>query len=116
MGVEGPRGPGTELRQADGVTHGARPVSDVSLSRPVPVPGTSVMTVNATDADDAVTVNNGIVSYSIVSQEPPKPHPQMFTIDPQKGVISVLGTGLDREVGARPRPGTPTVGAAVGRP
>uniref|UniRef100_A0A8B9SSW4 Cadherin 1 n=1 Tax=Anas platyrhynchos TaxID=8839 RepID=A0A8B9SSW4_ANAPL len=60
-------------------------------------PGTSVMTVNATDADDAVTVNNGIVSYSIVSQEPPKPHPQMFTIDPQKGVISVLGTGLDRE-------------------
>uniref|UniRef100_U3I5J5 Cadherin 1 n=1 Tax=Anas platyrhynchos platyrhynchos TaxID=8840 RepID=U3I5J5_ANAPP len=60
-------------------------------------PGTSVMTVNATDADDAVTVNNGIVSYSIVSQEPPKPHPQMFTINPQKGVISVLGTGLDRE-------------------
>ncbi|KAM9183016.1 cadherin-1-like [Mergus octosetaceus] len=60
-------------------------------------PGTSVMTVNATDADDAVNVDNGIVSYSIVSQEPPRPHPQMFTIDPQKGVISVLGTGLDRE-------------------
>uniref|UniRef100_A0A8C3BVA1 Cadherin 1 n=1 Tax=Cairina moschata TaxID=8855 RepID=A0A8C3BVA1_CAIMO len=60
-------------------------------------PCTSVMTVNATDADDAVTVDNGIVSYSIVSQEPPHPHPQMFTIDPQKGVISVLGTGLDRE-------------------
>lgn len=74
------------------------------------------MTVNATDADDAVTVDNGIVSYSIVSQEPPHPHPQMFTIDPQKGVISVLGTGLDREVGTRPCPGTPVVGAAAGRP
>uniref|UniRef100_A0A8B9DE51 Cadherin 1 n=1 Tax=Anser cygnoides TaxID=8845 RepID=A0A8B9DE51_ANSCY len=60
-------------------------------------PGTSVMTVNATDADDAVNVDNGIISYSIVSQEPPRPHHQMFTIDPQKGVISVLGTGLDRE-------------------
>lgn len=66
------------------------------------------MTVNATDADDAVNVDNGIISYSIVSQEPPRPHHQMFTIDPQKGVISVLGTGLDREVGAwwAPRPGT----------
>ncbi|NXI71548.1 CADH1 protein, partial [Anseranas semipalmata] len=60
-------------------------------------PGTSVMTVNATDADDAVNVDNGIISYSIVSQEPPRPHHQMFTIDPQKGVISVLVTGLDRE-------------------
>lgn len=58
------------------------------------------MTVNATDADDAVNTDNGIVSYSIVSQQPPSPHPQMFTIDPAKGVISVLGTGLDREVGA----------------
>uniref|UniRef100_A0A669QYE8 Cadherin-1 n=1 Tax=Phasianus colchicus TaxID=9054 RepID=A0A669QYE8_PHACC len=60
-------------------------------------PGTSVMTVNATDADDAVNTDNGIVSYSIVSQQPPSPHPQMFTIDPAKGIISVLGTGLDRE-------------------
>lgn len=58
------------------------------------------MTVNATDADDAVNTDNGIVSYSIVSQQPPSPHPQMFTIDPAKGIISVLGTGLDREVGA----------------
>ncbi|XP_021263954.1 cadherin-1-like isoform X1 [Numida meleagris] len=60
-------------------------------------PGTSVMTVNATDADDAVNTDNGIVSYSIVSQQPPSPHPQMFTIDPARGIISVLGTGLDRE-------------------
>ncbi|OXB65101.1 hypothetical protein ASZ78_008384 [Callipepla squamata] len=60
-------------------------------------PGTSVMTVNATDADDAVNTDNGIVSYSIVSQQPPVPHPEMFIIDSARGVISVLGTGLDRE-------------------
>ncbi|NXH16013.1 CADH1 protein, partial [Bucco capensis] len=59
-------------------------------------PGTSVMTVNATDADDAINVNNGIIGYSILSEEPKSPQ-QMFTIDPQKGVISVIGTGLDRE-------------------
>ncbi|KFV72416.1 Cadherin-1, partial [Struthio camelus australis] len=57
-------------------------------------PGTSVMTVNATDADDAVNVDNGIIRYSILSQEPPH---QMFTIDPEKGIISVIATGLDRE-------------------
>ncbi|NXA34945.1 CADH1 protein, partial [Eudromia elegans] len=57
-------------------------------------PGTSVMTVNATDADDGINADNGIVHYSILSQEPPH---QMFTIDPVKGVISVIATGLDRE-------------------
>ncbi|XP_062442289.1 cadherin-1-like, partial [Rhea pennata] len=57
-------------------------------------PGTSVMTVNATDADDGVNVDNGIINYSILSQDPPH---QMFTIDPVKGVISVIATGLDRE-------------------
>ncbi|XP_010006767.1 PREDICTED: cadherin-1 [Chaetura pelagica] len=59
-------------------------------------PGTSVMTVNATDADDAINVNNGIIGYSILSEEP-KSAQQMFTIDPEKGIISVIGTGLDRE-------------------
>ncbi|XP_042653562.1 cadherin-1 [Tyto alba] len=59
-------------------------------------PGTSVMTVNATDLDDGINVNNGIISYSILSEEP-KSVQQMFTIDPEKGVISVIGTGLDRE-------------------
>lgn len=57
------------------------------------------MTVNATDADDGISMNNGIIGYSILSEEP-KSLQQMFTIDPQKGVISVIGTGLDREVGA----------------
>ncbi|NXT41627.1 CADH1 protein, partial [Pelecanoides urinatrix] len=59
-------------------------------------PGTSVMTVNATDADDGINVNNGIIGYSILSEEPKSTH-QMFTIDPQKGIISVIGTGLDWE-------------------
>ncbi|NXF34834.1 CADH1 protein, partial [Nyctibius bracteatus] len=59
-------------------------------------PGTSVMTVNATDADDGVNMNNGIIGYSILSEEP-KSTQRMFTIDPKKGVISVIGTGLDRE-------------------
>lgn len=56
------------------------------------------MTVNATDADDGINVNNGIINYSILSEEP-KSAQQMFTIDPEKGIISVIGTGLDREVG-----------------
>ncbi|KAM6057924.1 cadherin-1 [Chlamydotis macqueenii] len=59
-------------------------------------PGTSVMTVNATDADDGINVNNGIIGYSILSEEP-KSAQQMFTIDPERGIISVIGTGLDRE-------------------
>ncbi|NXA26955.1 CADH1 protein, partial [Ibidorhyncha struthersii] len=59
-------------------------------------PGTSVMTVNATDADDGISMNNGIIGYSILSEEPKSPQ-QMFTIDPEKGIISVIGTGLDRE-------------------
>ncbi|KAM4017829.1 cadherin-1-like isoform 1-T3 [Anomaloglossus baeobatrachus] len=60
-------------------------------------PGTSVMTVEALDLDDTVTVNNGIVAYSIISQDPPLPSSNMFAIDPVSGVISVLQTGLDRE-------------------
>lgn len=56
------------------------------------------MTVNATDADDGINVNNGIIGYSILSEEP-KSAQQMFTINREKGIISVIGTGLDREVG-----------------
>ncbi|NWV27963.1 CADH1 protein, partial [Origma solitaria] len=59
-------------------------------------PGTSVMTVNATDADDGINMNNGIIGYSILSEEP-KGAQQMFTINAKKGIISVIGTGLDRE-------------------
>ncbi|KAM3919449.1 cadherin-1-like [Leptodactylus fuscus] len=60
-------------------------------------PGTPVMMVLAEDLDDAINVANGIVAYGIVSQDPLLPNPNMFAINPQTGVISVLQTGLDRE-------------------
>lgn len=76
------------------------------------------MTVNATDADDAINVNNGIIGYSILSEEPKGPQ-RMFTINAEKGIISVIGTGLDREVGTLPWPrgtcGYSTVGCAMWR-
>nr|XP_056718390.1 cadherin-1-like [Euleptes europaea] len=60
-------------------------------------PGTTVMKVSATDADDAVNTYNGVVAYSIISQDPPHPHPQMFAINRDTGMISVVVAGLDRE-------------------
>ncbi|KAM3828804.1 cadherin-1-like [Vipera latastei] len=59
-------------------------------------PGTSVMTVTATDEDDAIDSYNGVVTYSILSQEP-EPEKQMFTINNESGLISVVVSGLDRE-------------------
>ncbi|EMP41928.1 B-cadherin, partial [Chelonia mydas] len=53
-------------------------------------PGSSVMQVTATDADDSVNSYNG--------QIPEKPHNQMFTIDFDNGIISVIAAGLDREM------------------
>lgn len=63
-------------------------------------PGTSVMQVMATDADDAVETYNGVIAYSILSQEPREPHPHMFTINKATGTLSVIASGLDREVGS----------------
>ncbi|XP_078526137.1 cadherin-1-like isoform X2 [Lissotriton helveticus] len=60
-------------------------------------PGTSVMQVNATDADDSEDTYNGVVTYKIVNQEPKLPNDMMFTINKDNGVISVISTGLDHE-------------------
>lgn len=57
-----------------------------------------MLQVLATDADDAVNSNNGIVSYSILSQVPEEPQPGMFTIDSSSGLISVAKLGLVAEV------------------
>ncbi|XP_042294402.1 B-cadherin-like isoform X2 [Sceloporus undulatus] len=60
-------------------------------------PGTSVMEVSATDADDAIESYNGVIAYSIISQVPEEPHKQMFAINRATGAISVIASGLDRE-------------------
>uniref|UniRef100_A0A8C4XAP8 Cadherin-1 n=1 Tax=Erpetoichthys calabaricus TaxID=27687 RepID=A0A8C4XAP8_ERPCA len=59
-------------------------------------PGTSVMTVTAIDKDDPTT-DNGMFKFSILSQTPLVPYPQMFTINQDTGTISVIAAGLDRE-------------------
>ncbi|XP_037671716.1 cadherin-1-like [Choloepus didactylus] len=61
------------------------------------LPGTSVMQVSATDADDDVNTYNAAIAYTMVSQEPQLPHSGMFIINRDTGVISVVTTGLDRE-------------------
>ncbi|XP_068078835.1 cadherin-1 isoform X2 [Danio rerio] len=63
--------------------------------------GEVFMTVTATDADDKENSNNADISYSIISQDPPSPKPNMFAINPVSGGISVLETGLDREQWSR---------------
>ncbi|XP_078469838.1 cadherin-2-like [Lampetra fluviatilis] len=59
-------------------------------------PGTPVMRVRADDADDAEQPN-GMVRYKVVSQEPERPFPHMFTINNATGLISTIASGLDRE-------------------
>ncbi|XP_049326985.1 B-cadherin isoform X2 [Astyanax mexicanus] len=54
------------------------------------------MIVNATDADDPET-DNADVRYSIISQTPPLPDPNMFIINSITGGIRVNSDGLDRE-------------------
>ncbi|XP_021076002.1 cadherin-1 [Mus pahari] len=61
------------------------------------LPGTSVMQVSATDADDDVNTYNAAIAYTIISQDPELPHKNMFTVNRDTGVISVVTSGLDRE-------------------
>lgn len=84
---------------------GPRPPHPPAHTDPPPhcPPGTSVMRVNATDADDDVETYNGVIAYSILSQEPREPHPHMFTVNRATGTLSVIASGLDREVGAGSR-------------
>ncbi|XP_075933733.1 cadherin-15 [Anarhichas minor] len=64
------------------------------------VPGTSVMSVSATDADDPMT-ENAYLSYSIIGQESIPPNAvtkTMFGINNETGAIYTRDVGLDREV------------------
>lgn len=63
-----------------------------------PLPGTPVLQVLATDADDAVSSTNGVVVYSIQRQQPDHPQPHMFAINSSTGVISVAAAGLVAQV------------------
>lgn len=56
------------------------------------------MQVTAPDADEEGSANSD-VRYTILSQEPPLPSPNMFVINPVTGGIRVNAPGLDREVG-----------------
>ncbi|VCX39725.1 unnamed protein product, partial [Gulo gulo] len=60
-------------------------------------PGTSVMQITATDADDHENTYNADIAYAILSQDPSLPHSSMFAINRDTGVISVLTTGLDQQ-------------------
>ncbi|XDV17304.1 hypothetical protein PO909_023188, partial [Leuciscus waleckii] len=59
--------------------------------------GCEFMTVTATDADDIELTDNGVISYSIVKQDPELPRPNLFTINSVTGGIRVNDLGLDRE-------------------
>uniref|UniRef100_A0A8C7G2S2 Cadherin 15, type 1, M-cadherin (myotubule) n=1 Tax=Oncorhynchus kisutch TaxID=8019 RepID=A0A8C7G2S2_ONCKI len=64
------------------------------------VPGTSVMSVTATDADDPTT-DNAILSYSIIGQESIpllRINKTMFGINNETGAIYTRDVGLDWEV------------------
>ncbi|XP_041955284.1 cadherin-4-like [Alosa sapidissima] len=59
-------------------------------------PGTYVMTVTATDADDNAT-SNGMVQYLIKTELPHNPVSHLFTINSETGDIVTVAAGLDRE-------------------
>lgn len=73
----------------------ATPVFQGSVAEGSP-PGTPVMTVTASDKDDALSAN-GMIRYKIMSQVPKMPFDHMFTINNATGLISTIAAGLDRE-------------------
>nr|XP_055161201.1 cadherin-1-like [Nyctereutes procyonoides] len=60
-------------------------------------PGTSVLQITATDVDDHENTYNAAIVYTILSQDPLVPYSNMFAINRQTGVISVLNPGLDQQ-------------------
>lgn len=82
-----------------GGVRGAQPASSIRAA--FSVPGTYVMTVTASDADDSATAN-GMVHYRVVAQSPPSPAQNMFTINSETGDIVTVAAGLDREVRRAP--------------
>uniref|UniRef100_A0A7N6F6A0 Cadherin domain-containing protein n=1 Tax=Anabas testudineus TaxID=64144 RepID=A0A7N6F6A0_ANATE len=79
------------------------------------VPGTSVMSVLATDADDPMT-DNAFLSYSIIGQESIPANAvtkTMFGINNETGAIYIRDVGLDREVADMGGMGLTSEGVAV---
>ncbi|KAG7468590.1 hypothetical protein MATL_G00144530 [Megalops atlanticus] len=58
--------------------------------------GFEFMKVTAIDKDEPGSLNSDI-RYTLVSQEPQQPQPNMFTINPVSGGIRLNSDGLDRE-------------------
>ena len=53
------------------------------------------MQITATDADDHENTYNAAIAYTILSQDPSVPRPNMLTINQDTGIIAVLTSGLD---------------------
>ncbi|XP_048825411.1 uncharacterized protein LOC125704124 [Brienomyrus brachyistius] len=58
--------------------------------------GYEILSVTATDADDPET-SNAALKYSIISQDPPLPVPDMFAINPTSGLIRLNNGQLDKK-------------------
>lgn len=114
-GVRAAVGGGPEWRPSaalSGGVRGAQPASSIRAA--FSVPGTYVMTVTASDADDSATAN-GMVHYRVVAQSPPSPAQNMFTINSETGDIVTVAAGLDREVRRAPSGWGAWPRAAAGR-
>uniref|UniRef100_A0A673XXT8 Neural-cadherin-like n=1 Tax=Salmo trutta TaxID=8032 RepID=A0A673XXT8_SALTR len=64
-------------------------------------PGTFVMEMTAADLDDTAVGQNAIFTYRIIENARDADSEELFTIDASTGTISVVTSGLDREVAER---------------